>query len=122
MQILFDKLFALSFVFCVVCFLFRNCSVEGGELFDRVVSVMRFEEPIAKLLFYQMLVAVKVCYKIMHLLSSLRIVIVIKVSSQRRRAGRRWDVVKLRGKTCMCAVSVKQKNRSGETSQLMNKQ
>jgi len=33
--------------------------VEGGELFDRVVSVVRFEEPIAKLLFYQMLVAVK---------------------------------------------------------------
>ncbi|XP_027059568.1 serine/threonine-protein kinase Chk2-like [Pocillopora damicornis] len=33
--------------------------VEGGELFDRVVSVTRFEEPVAKLLFYQMLVAVK---------------------------------------------------------------
>lgn len=33
--------------------------VEGGELFDRVVSVTRFEEPTAKLLFYQMLVAVK---------------------------------------------------------------
>ena len=34
--------------------------MEGGELFDRVVSVTRFEEPTAKLLFYQMLVAVKV--------------------------------------------------------------
>lgn len=40
--------------------LIYNCSVEGGELFDRVVSVTRFEEPTAKLLFYQMLVAVKV--------------------------------------------------------------
>jgi len=39
--------------------LIHNYSVEGGELFDRVVSVTRFEEPIAKLLFYQMLVAVK---------------------------------------------------------------
>lgn len=37
-------------------------SVEGGELFDRIVSVTRFEEPTAKLLFYQMLVAVKVCW------------------------------------------------------------
>ena len=34
--------------------------VEGGELFDRVVSVGRFEEQTAKLLFYQMLDAVKV--------------------------------------------------------------
>ena len=34
--------------------------VEGGELFDRVVDVGKFTEPIAKLLFYQMLVAVKV--------------------------------------------------------------
>ncbi|KAI8505272.1 Checkpoint kinase 2 [Branchiostoma belcheri] len=33
--------------------------VEGGELFDRVVSLGRFTEPVAKLLFYQMLVAVK---------------------------------------------------------------
>lgn len=36
--------------------------MEGGELFDRIVSVTRFEEPTAKLLFYQMLVAVKVCW------------------------------------------------------------
>lgn len=36
------------------------CRVEGGELFDRVVSVGKFSEPTAKLLFYQMLVAVKV--------------------------------------------------------------
>ena len=35
--------------------------VEGGELFDRVVSAGKFSERIAKLLFYQMLVAVKVC-------------------------------------------------------------
>ncbi|XP_048583173.1 serine/threonine-protein kinase Chk2 isoform X3 [Nematostella vectensis] len=33
--------------------------VEGGELFDRVVSVKRFEESVAKLLFYQMVVAVE---------------------------------------------------------------
>ena len=50
-------------MFCCL-FLFHNCSVEGGELFDRVVSVTRFEEPTAKLLFYQMLVAVKVGYKV----------------------------------------------------------
>ena len=34
--------------------------VEGGELFDRVVDVGKFSKRIAKLLFYQMLVAVKV--------------------------------------------------------------
>ena len=34
--------------------------VEGGELFDRVVNG-KFSERIAKLLFYQMLVAVTVC-------------------------------------------------------------
>lgn len=45
---------------CSVIVLIHNYSVEGGELFDRVVSVTRFEEPTAKLLFYQMLVAVKV--------------------------------------------------------------
>jgi len=45
---------------CFVIVLIYNYSVEGGELFDRVVSVTRFEEPTAKLLFYQMLVAVKV--------------------------------------------------------------
>lgn len=33
--------------------------VEGGELFDRVVGVGKFSERIGKLLFYQMLVAVK---------------------------------------------------------------
>ena len=45
---------------CFVIVLIHNYRVEGGELFDRVVSVTRFEEPTAKLLFYQMLVAVKV--------------------------------------------------------------
>ena len=35
-------------------------SVEGGELFDRVVNIGQFEEPTAKLLFYQMVVAIKV--------------------------------------------------------------
>ena len=35
-------------------------SVEGGELFDRIVKVGRFSENIAKMLFYQMLLAVKV--------------------------------------------------------------
>eukprot|EP00731_Ephydatia_muelleri_P027438 Em0019g311a len=33
--------------------------VEGGELFDRVITLGRFPEPTAKLLFYEMLVAVK---------------------------------------------------------------
>ncbi|XP_071481598.1 serine/threonine-protein kinase Chk2-like [Diadema antillarum] len=33
--------------------------VEGGELFDRVVSVGKFEEPLAKLYFYQMVTACK---------------------------------------------------------------
>jgi hypothetical protein len=36
------------------------CSVEGGELYDRVVSSKKLEEPFAKFLFYQMLVTVKV--------------------------------------------------------------
>lgn len=35
-------------------------SVEGGELFDRVISIGKFTEPTAKFLFYQMLTAVKV--------------------------------------------------------------
>lgn len=56
-----------NLVFCcgvsvVVPLFFHYASVEGGELFDRIVSVTRFEEPTAKLLFYQMLVAVKVCW------------------------------------------------------------
>ena len=33
-------------------------SVEGGELFDRVVNIGQFEEPTAKLLFFQMVVAI----------------------------------------------------------------
>ncbi|XP_065920782.1 serine/threonine-protein kinase Chk2-like [Dysidea avara] len=33
--------------------------VEGGELFDRIVKVGKFSEDIAKMLFYQMLLAVK---------------------------------------------------------------
>ena len=38
-----------------------SSSVEGGELFDRVIiSMGKFTETMAKLLFYQMLVAVKV--------------------------------------------------------------
>lgn len=56
---LIDELLVSSLV-CFVIVLIHNFSVEGGELFDRVVSVTRFEEPTAKLLFYQMLVAVKV--------------------------------------------------------------
>ena len=35
-------------------------SAEGGELFDRVSSEGKFSEATAKLLFYQLLVAVKV--------------------------------------------------------------
>ena len=56
---LIDKRLVSSLA-CFVIVLIHNYSVEGGELFDRVVSVTRFEEPTAKLLFYQMLVAVKV--------------------------------------------------------------
>ena len=56
-----------NLIFCcgvsvVVPLFVHYASVEGGELFDRIVSVTRFEEPTAKLLFYQMLVAVKVCW------------------------------------------------------------
>ena len=57
---LIDSLAVLCCVLCSSVF----CSVEGGELFDRIVSVSRFEEPTAKLLFYQMLVAVKVRYSL----------------------------------------------------------
>lgn len=38
-------------------FLYR---VEGGELFDKVVSISQYDEPTAKLLFYQMVLACKV--------------------------------------------------------------
>jgi len=38
----------------------HSFSVEGGELFDRIVKVGKFSEDIAKMLFYQMLLAVKV--------------------------------------------------------------
>ena len=41
--------------------------VEGGELFDRVVSVGQFEEKTAKLLFYQMVTAIKVIIHILPL-------------------------------------------------------
>lgn len=34
--------------------------VEGGELFDKVVSLSQYDEPTAKLLFYQMVQACKV--------------------------------------------------------------
>ena len=34
--------------------------MEGGELFDRVADAGGFKEPLAKLLFYQMVQAVKV--------------------------------------------------------------
>ena len=53
-------LFVLWLLFIV--YLLNTNSVEGGELFDRVVNVGRFEEKTAKLLFYQMLVAVKVSW------------------------------------------------------------
>ena len=36
------------------------CRVEGGELFDRVVSLGSLQEDIAKVLFYQMVLGVKV--------------------------------------------------------------
>ena len=51
-------MFVLWLLFIV--YLLNTNSVEGGELFDRVVNVGQFEEKTAKLLFYQMLVAVKV--------------------------------------------------------------
>lgn len=34
--------------------------MEGGELFDRIVNQGRFDEPVAKFYFYQMLQAIKV--------------------------------------------------------------
>ena len=43
----------------LLCY-YVSYSVEGGELFDRVVSVGKFSEDIAKVLFYQILAAVKV--------------------------------------------------------------
>ena len=36
------------------------CSVEGGELFDRVVTSGRLSEATAKLMFYQIVLGVKV--------------------------------------------------------------
>jgi serine/threonine-protein kinase Chk2 len=33
--------------------------MEGGELFDRIVNQGRFDEPTAKLYFYQMVQAIK---------------------------------------------------------------
>ena len=36
------------------------CRVEGGELFDKVVSISQYDEPTAKLLFYQMVSACSV--------------------------------------------------------------
>lgn len=70
---LIDSLAAL----CFVLFSSVLCSVEGGELFDRIVSVGRFEEPTAKLLFYQMLVAVKVRYSIILIIIMMMIMITI---------------------------------------------
>ena len=70
---LIDSLAAL----CCVLFSSVFCSVEGGELFDRIVSVGRFEEPTAKLLFYQMLVAVKVCYSIIIIIMIMITIIII---------------------------------------------
>lgn len=48
-----------------MCLVFR---VEGGELFNRVVNG-KFSERIAKLVFYQMLVAVTVCASMLYTLS-----------------------------------------------------
>ena len=41
--------------------------VEGGELFDKVVSLGQYDEATAKLLFYQIVCAVKVCSVKLHL-------------------------------------------------------
>ena len=43
----------------------HSARVEGGELFDKVVEVGKFSEPVAKLLFYQLLIAVKVRQELM---------------------------------------------------------
>jgi hypothetical protein len=40
--------------------LYVTFSVEGGELFDRVIAAGRLSEPVSKLLFYQMVLGVKV--------------------------------------------------------------
>jgi hypothetical protein len=38
-------------------------SVEGGELFDRVIASGHLSEQVSKLLFYQMVLGVKVSYQ-----------------------------------------------------------
>ena len=50
----------LNLSVCLCVSLLSLSRVEGGELFDRVVSVGKFSESTSKLFFYQMLVAVKV--------------------------------------------------------------
>ena len=53
-------------IFAKICrvhlflFVIVFCRVEGGELFDRVVNLGLLEEDLAKLLFYQMVLGVKV--------------------------------------------------------------
>ena len=38
----------------------KQNSVEGGELFDKVISIDHYDEKTAKLIFYQMVLAIKV--------------------------------------------------------------
>ena len=55
MLILFETKYLLKYVFHLFV-----CRVEGGELFDKVVSISQYDEPTAKLLFYQMVSACSV--------------------------------------------------------------
>lgn len=41
-----------------------NLRVEGGELFDKIISIEKYDEPTAKFLFYQMVQAIKVNKKL----------------------------------------------------------
>lgn len=48
-------------------FLFNPITrVEGGELFDKVIDIDKYEEDVAKLLFFQMATAIKVGWFVSH--------------------------------------------------------
>ena len=47
-------------IHCITYHLVYIFSVDGGELFDKVVSIGQYDEPTGKLISYQMVCAVKV--------------------------------------------------------------